>query len=142
MNIYETIFICPGDISQEKIDLTLEKVKSIITRANGKVNSSELWGRKKLAYPIQRFRDGFYVYMTFSAPPETPAQLEHHFRVTDTILRSLTVKLDPRHIEKMKSQAKAASEETAVLSEATAPSIPTIPKDAQVPTEIKKETSS
>ena len=98
MNTYETIYISPAEISQEKIETTLEKVKAIITRGNGKILSAELWGRRKLAYPIKHNRDGFYSYLLFTAPAETPSLLDRHFRVTDTILRGLTVSIDRKSV--------------------------------------------
>lgn len=121
MNTYETIYISPAELSQEKIETTLEKVKGIINRSSGKIISAELWGRRKLAYPIKRNRDGFYIYLLFSAAPETPVLLDRHFRVTDTILRGLTVKVNPRHLEKMRAPVRtAATAETAVAPVATA----------------------
>lgn len=131
MNTYETIFICPGEISQEKVEATLEKVKSLITSSEGKVNTAELWGRRKLSYPIKRYRDGFYVYLVFEAPPKIPGMLTRHYRITDTILKGLTIKVDPRHLEKIRPQIKAASE-AAELAEPvnavpTAPTAPTVP---------------
>ncbi|MBI2118703.1 MAG: 30S ribosomal protein S6 [Elusimicrobia bacterium] len=110
MNTYETIFICPGEISQEKLEATLEKVKSLITHSEGKVNTAELWGRRKLSYPIKRCRDGFYVYLIFEASPKVPGMLTRHYRITDSILKGLTVKVDPRHLEKIRPQIKAAAE--------------------------------
>lgn len=138
---YETIFICPGDLVQEKVETTVEKVKSVVTRANGKINNVEFWGRRKLSYPIKRYRDGFYVYVVFSAPAEVLAQLDHHYRVTDTVLRGITVKVDPRHLEKMRAvrspealSATAPAAETTTASPAVASSAPaetTAPQAAQ-----------
>lgn len=127
-NTYETVFICPGDLTQEKIDNTVEKVKTVITKATGKIGNAELWGRRKLAYPIKRQRDGFYVYMVFTAPPETMSALDHHYRVTDTILRGLTVKVDPRHLEKMRTVAAAPAAGTE--TPAAAPAAPAAPAAA------------
>ena len=112
MNTYETIYISPSELPQEKIEASLEKVKRVITRAAGKIVTAELWGRRRLSYPIKRNRDGFYSYLIFSAPNETPALLDRHFRVTETILRGLTVKVDPRHLEKIRSPVRAATSET------------------------------
>ena len=124
-NTYESIFICPGDISQEKIENTVEKVKSVITKGNGSVSSAEFWGRRRLAYPIQRQREGFYVYLVFSSPGEVMSALNHHYRVTDTILRGLTVKVDPRHLEKMRAVARpAVASETAAPAGAPAAAVP------------------
>lgn len=106
MNTYETIYISPADLAQEKIEAGLEKVRTVITRAEGKIISAELWGRRKLSYPIKRNRDGYYVYLVFSAPSQMPSLLDRHFRLTETILRGLTVKVDPRHLEKMRAPAR------------------------------------
>ena len=118
INTYETIFICPGEISQEKVETALEKVKSLITRSSGTISTAELWGRRRLAFPIKRNREGFYVYLIFSASSEIPAQLSRHYRVTDTILRGLTVKVDPRHLDKIRPALKSAAESAAVPSDA------------------------
>lgn len=114
---YETIFICPAELVQEKIEATLEKVKSIINKANGKISAAELWGRRKLAYPIRRNRDGFYIYVAFTSPPGTISQLDHHYRVTDTILRGLTVKVDQRALEKSRTALPAERESTSIPAE-------------------------
>ncbi len=108
MNIYESIFICPGDISQEKVESTLEKVKGVITKSEGNITSAELWGRRRLSYPIKRHRDGFYVYLVFNAPPQSMSSLNHYYRVTDTVLRGLTIKVDPKNVDKIKPTVRLA----------------------------------
>lgn len=129
INTYESIFICPGELSQEKIDATLEKTKSIISRADGKIVTAELWGRRRLSYPIDRNREGFYVYLIFTSPPGIPSLLDRHYRVTDNILRGLTIKVDPRHLEKMRPTMKQAasgsapSPETEPAAKTSSPSV-------------------
>ncbi len=108
INHYETLYICPGEISQEKVENTLEKIKAIITKAEGTISTAELWGKRRLAYPIQHNREGFYVYLIFKSPPTVPALLNHFYRVTDTVLRGLTVKVDPRHLDLIRPVLKAA----------------------------------
>ena len=134
INTYETIFICPGDIAQEKIEATMEKTKAVIGRSEGKIVTAELWGRRKLAYPIEHNRDGFYAYIIFSSAPSTPALLDRHYRVTDTILRGLTVKVDPRHLEKIRPAVRAATAESSVPSAPGAPAAPE-PAGASAPSE-------
>lgn len=113
MDTYETIFISASDLTQEKIEANVEKVKQLVTNAEGKILSLELWGRRKLAFPIKRYRDGFYVYLLHSSPRTIPAVLDRHFRLTETILRGLTVKVDPRHLEKVRSSVRSVTGETA-----------------------------
>lgn len=108
-NTYESIFICNAELPQDKIETVLEKTKAIINRSDGKIVTAELWGRRRLAYPIDRIREGFYIYMIFTSDPGTPALLDRHYRVTDTILRGLTVKVDPRHLDKIRPAVRAAA---------------------------------
>ena len=112
-NTYESIFICPGELSDDKVQAALDKTKTVITRADGKVMTAELWGRRRLAYPIERSREGHYGYLIFSGPSQAPGVLDRHYQVTDSILRGLTVKVDPRHLDKIKPSLKALSEEGA-----------------------------
>lgn len=142
MNTYETIFICPADIPQEKIDATVDKVKSVITRSEGNVTTAELWGRKKLAYSIRGAREGFYVYMVFSGPAQISHQLDRHFRVTDTIVRGLTVKIDSRRLAKLQAPLKTTPDSSVPTAEA-APTSTTEPESIPPETpEIKEEEKS
>ncbi len=136
-NTYESIFICPGDISQEKVESTLEKVKGVIGKAEGKITSAELWGRRKLSYPIKRHRDGFYVYLVFNSPPQAMASLNHYYRVTDTVLRGLTLKVDPKNVDKIKPAVRLSPVEgTAPASpEAAASEAPAAPAASSLETQ-------
>ena len=121
INTYESIFICPGEMTQEKIEAAMEKTKAVITRSDGKIVTAEFWGRRKLAYPIDHNRDGFYSYLIFSSSPSIPALLDRHYKVTDAILRGLTVKVDPRHLEKIRPAVRAATADPTVPPIAGAP---------------------
>ena len=109
--MYESIFICPGELADDKIQGILDKATTIITRADGKVMTAELWGRRRLAYPIERSREGHYAYMIFSGPSQVPGLLDRHYQVSDSVIRGLTVKIDPRHLDKIKPSLKALSED-------------------------------
>ena len=124
---YETLFICPGDISQEKAESALEKVKSIITKAEGTISSTELWGQRRLSYPVKKHRDGYYIYLVFNGSAKLPASLNHHFRVTDAILRGLTVKVDPRYIDKIRPAVQAAPAAVVPSENAVSPEAPAAP---------------
>lgn len=120
MDTYETIFISASDLTQDKIEANVEKVKQIVTNSEGKIIALELWGRKKLSYPIKRNRDGFYVYLLHTSPRSTPAILDRHFRLTETILRGLTVKVDPRYLEKVRAGGRAETGEASQSASARA----------------------
>jgi len=88
---YETLFIVNPNIGDEAIASTVSKFSDLIS-ANGTVTEKAEWGRRRLAYPIQDFEEGYYVLINFSSEPQFPIELERVFNITDTILRSIIVK--------------------------------------------------
>jgi len=92
MNFYETIFVCSPLLNEEDIDAVIGKVKSLIIKEGGEIKNVNKWGRKRLAYPIKRHREGYYVILEFYSPAEKIKELENLYRVTDKIIRYLTVR--------------------------------------------------
>lgn len=93
INKYETIFIVdPGKTEEETVAL-VDKFKSLI-EANGEIESVDEWGRRRLAYPINDFTEGYYVLVNFASKPDFPAELDRVFRITDGILRNIVIKKD------------------------------------------------
>lgn len=90
MRKYETIFIAKPNLTEEGFTALLEKFKTLIEK-NGKIESVDDWGNKKLAYPIEFINEGHYVSISFEAPVDFPAELERVYNITDGIMRSLTV---------------------------------------------------
>lgn len=86
---YETVFILPGDAAPQKVDDFVEKVKSLIVQKGGEVTLTEKWGRRRLAYPIGRQREGYYTFMQFNAVPSFVAELNQFFRVSEEVMRQL-----------------------------------------------------
>ena len=89
---YETIFIVETDIGDDNIKATVDKFIDLIA-ANGTVTEKEEWGRKRLAYPINFKEEGYYVLVRFSSAPAFPLELERVYNITDSILRSITLKI-------------------------------------------------
>jgi len=92
VDTYETIIVCSPLLSEEEIDEVVEKVKSLILKEGGEILTVSKWGKKTLAYPIRRHREGYYVLLEFQSPPTMVKELENLYRVTDRIIRYLTVK--------------------------------------------------
>lgn len=88
---YETVFIVSPDLSEEDTTALIEKFKKLISD-NGTIDSVEDWGKRKLAYPINDFADGYYTLVKFTANRDFPAELERIFNITDGILRSIVVR--------------------------------------------------
>jgi len=90
MRHYEIVFIVHPDQS-EQVPAMIERYRATITAGNGKVHRIEDWGRRQLAYPIQKIFKAHYVLMNIEVGNETLAELEHAFKFNDAVLRHLTV---------------------------------------------------
>lgn len=94
MNKYELALVVNAKIEDDARAAVVEKAKDYITRAGGTVTEVEEWGKKKLAYDIQKMSDGFFYFIQFDAPADAPAQIEQHVRIMDNVLRFLCVRKD------------------------------------------------
>ena len=94
MNKYELALVVSAKIEDDARTATVEKAKEYITRAGGTVTEVEDWGKKKLAYDIQKMSEGFYYFIQFDAAAEVPAELEQSVRIMDNVLRFLCVRKD------------------------------------------------
>ena len=102
MRIYEELFIVKPDAVVEEVDAFIVQVKEIITSAGGTIEKEEKWGTRKLAYRVQKFAEGIFVLLQFSAEPSTIHELERRLRVQDMVIKYITVRID----EKMKKIEK------------------------------------
>lgn len=93
MRHYEIVFIVHPDQS-EQVPAMIERYKSLITAQEGKVHRLEDWGRRQLAYPIQKMHKAHYVLMNVEVSTETLEEIEHAFKFNDAVLRHLTIKVD------------------------------------------------
>ncbi|PIT57438.1 30S ribosomal protein S6 [Snodgrassella alvi] len=93
MRHYEIVFIVHPDQS-EQVGAMVERYKTMITEANGKIHRLEDWGRRQLAYPINKIHKAHYVLMNVETTPEVIDEIETAFRFNDAVLRHLTVKMD------------------------------------------------
>ena len=114
MNQYETVFILNPVLSETQIEEAVQKFIEFIKSHKGTITSQENWGLKKLAYPIENKKSGFYHLFEFAVPNEAIIPLEVEFRRDERIMRYLTVKLDKHALvwaekrrKKNKAKAKA-----------------------------------
>ena len=94
MNKYELALVVNAKIEDDARTATVEKAKEYITRFGGTVTEVEDWGKKRLAYEVQKMREGFYYFIQFDANADVPAQVEQHVRIMDNVLRFLCVRKD------------------------------------------------
>jgi len=98
MNHYETVFILNPVLSESQIKETVKKFEDYLVSKGAEMISKEDWGLKKLAYPIQKKKTGFYHLFDFKVSGQVVAPFELEFRRDDSVMRYLTVKLD-KHAE-------------------------------------------
>ena len=94
MNKYELALVVSAKVEDEVRDAVVEKAKGYIARYNGNVTEVEEWGKKKLAYEIQKMKEGYYYFIQFEGETTVPAELEERLRIEETVLRFLCVKQD------------------------------------------------
>lgn len=117
MRHYETGVIIAPSLSDEEIEEQIRQMTELITSMKGNLLREERWGKRKLAYPIDKFTDGYYLFLDYEAEPEVPAELERRFRQSDLILRYMTVKKGITSPLKMKKPKEIEAEE--VLADIT-----------------------
>jgi len=99
MAIYETIFILDSLIPPKDIETTIQKYSAIITENGGKVREVDKWGKRRLAYEIQKKQYGFYVAIEFEGPGNLPRLLESDYNYNDKVLRFLTYRFDKNKLK-------------------------------------------
>lgn len=92
MSKYELAFVVNAKIEDEAREAVVEKAKSYVARYGGTVTEVEEWGKKRLAYEVQKMREGFYYFIQFEADATCPAEVERHVRIMDNVMRYLIVK--------------------------------------------------
>lgn len=93
---YELSVVLIPTLSEEEKVATLEKVKELITRFGGEIANVDDWGKRKLAYEINKQREGFYYFIQFNAETSNPAEVESRLRIMEPVLRYLIVRLDEK----------------------------------------------
>lgn len=92
MSKYELALIVNAKIEDEAREAVVEKAKGYVARYGGTVTEVEEWGKKRLAYEVQKMREGFYYFIQFEADATCPAEVERHVRIMDNVMRYLVVK--------------------------------------------------
>jgi small subunit ribosomal protein S6 len=94
MRRYELMLVLRPDAPEDKIQAVLEKTTRHITEAGGQIVKAAPWGRRRLAYPIDRYREGSYHILHFDAPPESIVDMERTLLITEEVLRHLVVRVE------------------------------------------------
>ena len=92
MNKYELAVVVNAKIEDEERVQVIEKVKALVERFGGQISDIDEWGKKRLAYEIQKMKEGFYYFIHFESEATAPAEIEKRIRIMDNVLRYLCVR--------------------------------------------------
>jgi small subunit ribosomal protein S6 len=125
MRKYEVMFIVRSDASEEDVDKLVAQMESVVTGAGGKIEKVEKMGRRRLAYRIQKQQEGHYVLFALEGTGDTLREFERRLRVTDAVVKFLTVRIDEelKRAEKLKA-LRAQQEARRPHPKAAAPAVP------------------
>jgi small subunit ribosomal protein S6 len=116
---YETGFVLSPALSEEETTQVVQQMAEIVAQKKGHMVKQDVWGKRRLAFPIKRFQEGLYVFFTYDGPGDIAAELERRFKQTDAVIRFLTVVKDPRDLVRRKKKRRA--EEAAQAAPAAEP---------------------
>ena len=125
MRIYEELFVLRPDVTEEEITPLMDQLTTVITSKGGTIDKTDKWGVRKLAYRVQKRTEGYYILVQFTSGADVPREIERRLRVSDLVMKFITVRIDERlkKIDKRKKQRekRAARRPAPVVA---APSMP------------------
>jgi small subunit ribosomal protein S6 len=104
---YETGFVLSPALSEEETTQFIQQMAEIIAQKKGRMVKQDIWGKRRLAFPIKRFQEGVYVFFTYDGPGDVSLELERRFKQTDAVIRFMTVLKDPRDLARRKKKRRA-----------------------------------
>lgn len=137
MRQYETAFLITPKLEEEEREKLIESMAEVVKKKKGKMVNIEQWGKRKLAYPIDKLEEAVYVFFHYQGSPDIPHELQRRFRQTESILRYLTLKKDTK--VQMKERTKPSRKGKAKVEEEKVKSAEEQAGDAKEMEEPKKE---
>jgi len=122
LNHYESVVIFLAALEDDQIEAAIQRTKETVISHGGEFTAIEKWGRRRLAYPIQKSKSGYFLIMRYTAPSESIAKIERFFSLEETIIRYLTIKLDKKalaYYSKIDSKESSDADEKDVKTEET-----------------------
>ncbi len=104
---YELGFILNPEVNEEQTGAVLSRISQIVTNYDGQIIRVNQWGRRRMAYPIEHNRDGYYVFIDMILTPETVAELDRTLKVSEDILRHMVIRRDPKAVKKEREEYEA-----------------------------------
>ena len=132
MRSYEELFILKPDTPEEEADAYLGQIKDLITNGKGVIEKADKWGVRKLAYRVQKYAEGLYILIVFTAPADLVKEVERRMRNTDFVIKFITVRVDER-MKKIDKRKKAREKRAARKPPPPQMSSPAVPMAPAMP---------
>jgi small subunit ribosomal protein S6 len=130
---YELGFILTPEVNEEQTRAILERIEQIATNYGGQIVKVNQWGRRRLAYPIQHHRDGFYLFIDMILTPETVSELDRTLKVSEEVIRHLIKLRDPKTVQKEREARANAATQAAAAPEGETPAEESTEEEQQEP---------
>ena len=115
--VYESAVLINAALDDQQIEAILSRIKELITNNGGEIRDFDNWGRKRLAYPVEKSKIGYYAIYRFEAPSDIVAKLERAYSLDEQILRYVTLKLDNDAIEQLEKNKTLSQVKEEVVPE-------------------------
>ena len=109
--VYEVLFIADPNLGEPEVDALTATVQGFVEKESGKIQKIEKWGKKRLAYPVHGHREGSYVLVVAEGPAAMVHEVERRIRVTDGVVKFMTVRIDDEMRKLDRRKARRAAEE-------------------------------
>ena len=136
---YELGFILNPEVNEEQTSAILERIEKIVNNHDGQVVKVNQWGRRRLAYPIEHHRDGYYVFIDMILTPETVLELDRTLKVSEEVMRHLVKRRDPKAVQKEREEREARAAAAATQNQASTTDEQEVAVETQEPVELVAE---
>jgi small subunit ribosomal protein S6 len=126
MRVYEILFVIAPNVEESGIESLIAQFSEVIANQGGRVTRVDRMGRRQLAYPIRKFNEGYYVVLTMEGTGKEIAEVERRMRVTDSVIRYLTVRIDEDLKRAEKLRARRAARAAAASARKSGTAVPAI----------------
>lgn len=109
--IYEAVCIIKPEVGDETVKGIVEKVRDVLEKGKGTLDDVEKWGRRRLAYPIQKKNEGYYILLNFSAPPDTAKELDRVLKLNEDVMRHQIIRLHRKEQQRSSSRDEKTRED-------------------------------
>lgn len=106
MRTYETLYIIKPDVPEDEVQTLAKQLETLVVSDGGEIVRSEIWGKRRLAYEVKKFSEGYYVLLRFTGNAGIVQRIENHFHLADAIIRHLLVLFDERTLRLEANQKK------------------------------------